>query len=135
MEPLSIEPHLVIPGDALSVSYTRDMGGDSGPESARRVPTTVELRFEAGRCESLDEEQLERILEHPQLRHNRRGTVRVVCGHHATRRANLREAREMLATRVREALEGRVPVDEDEPPPRRGGQRGLIKRPGRRRTG
>ncbi len=128
MEALIVRDGLTLPSDALSVSFTRDLGGEIGPEAARRTPTTVELRLNVRACDALDEEARRRVLAHPALGGDRRGTVRVVYGELATRRRNLFEARRRLAELVIEALEH----DPDQPPasdslPRRRGRGGLIK--------
>ncbi|MGM0578193.1 MAG: hypothetical protein ACQEXJ_20890 [Myxococcota bacterium] len=134
MESLVVTDSLTIPGDCLSVSFVRDLGGDGTPEAARQVPTTVELRFEVRRCDVLDEDQKALVLGHRDLRADRRGTVRVVFGRERSRRGNLGGARELLTLRIREALEGRGGPVEEEPPQRRGGKTGLIKRRRKRRT-
>ena len=135
LEPLQIDEHTAVPTDCLSMSFVRDLGGESTPDRARTTPTSVELRMDATRCGWLQDAARERLLAHPMLMPDRRGTVRLVFGEHNSRGRNLQAARELLATAVREAIADRVP----QPPlaeevPRRGTGAGLTKGGGRRRA-
>lgn len=127
MEALFVRDGLTLPSDALSVSFTRDLGGEIGPEAARRTPTTVELRLDVGACAGLDAEARRRILALPALVGDRRGTVRVVYGELPTRRRNLFEARRRLAQLVIEALARDPDAPVEAPVMRRRGRGGLIK--------
>ncbi len=110
---LPVRDGLTIPADFLSVSYTRDLGDGGGAEAARQTPTNVELRLDVKRCEALDARQKGLILGHPELRADRRGTVRVGCDEFRSRTKNLEGARARLAFLLREALDERRPQDDD----------------------
>ncbi|MEZ4268990.1 MAG: hypothetical protein R3F39_21745 [Myxococcota bacterium] len=133
MDPLLISRDLTIAGDFLSVSYTRDLGAEGTPEVAKQTPTMVELRFDVNRCTDLDDAARAKVLAHPAMRQDSRGTVRVLCDEFPSRRRNLAMARQRLAGFIGEAIEARdVAALRPEPPaeiPRRG-RAGLIK-PGR----
>lgn len=128
MEALFVRDGLTIPATHLSVSFTRDLGGEGTPQAAARTPTTVELRLDVRGCGVLSEDDKLRVLGDRALRSDRRGTVRVVYGELPTRRRNLFEARRRLAVLVREALE-RDPsdVEAEEPARPRRGRAGLFK--------
>ncbi|MCB9729014.1 MAG: hypothetical protein H6744_07210 [Deltaproteobacteria bacterium] len=133
MDALVISREITIAGDYLSVSYTRDLGAEGSPEVARQTPTMVELRFDVTRCQDLDPEARERVLAHPELRHDRRGTVRIRCDEFPSRGRNLAMARQRLASLLAEAIEApdvaSLLPERLEAAPRRG-RAGLIK-PGR----
>jgi ribosome-associated protein len=105
VEPLVISRELTIAGDFLSVSYTRDLGAEGSPEVAKHTPTTVELRLDVTRCADLDPAARERVLAHPELRSDSRGTVRVRCDEFPSRRKNVAAARQRLAAILAEAIE------------------------------
>ncbi len=129
LAPLVIRKDLSVPGDYLSVAYTRDLGGEGTPEMARQTPTSVEFRLDVGRCELFKPAERERILGHPELRHDRRGVVRVQCSEFQTRRRNVEGARYHLAHLIRQALDGRIepPAGPPVTPRPRRGRKGLIK--------
>jgi len=127
MDALRVDRTILIEGDVLSVSFTRELE-HSGPEAARHAPTHVELRLDVKHCEGLTEEQKARILGTKELKANRRGTIRVFCREHRTRSANLDGARQEMVRLIRSVL---FPTPDDTPPeppprPKRGG--GLIKK-------
>jgi hypothetical protein len=127
MEPLILGGGRKVPVDAISVSFTRDLGADSGPEAARAIPSTVELRIDLRRWDALPKMARDRLLAHPDLRRDTKGTVRLQCGEHATRGLNLETARTFMAQCIQEALDDRVPVPNVELAPERRGGVGLIK--------
>ena len=127
MEPLILRGGRKVPADAISVSFTRDLGSDSGPEAARAIPSTVELRIDLRRWDGLPKQAKERLLSHPDLHRDRKGTVRLQCGEHASRGMNLEAARSFMVQCIQEAIDDRVPVPEVEPTPERRGGAGLIK--------
>ena len=105
MEPLRVNAALVLPPEALSVAYVRDLE-DGGAEAARHVPTTVELRCDLRACEGLTSADRARVLAHPEVRADRRGTIRVTASEHKTRSRNLEEARRLMAGLLSRALRG-----------------------------
>ncbi len=127
MEPLLLPRGLTVPADAISVSFTRDLGTDSGPEAAKAVPSTVELRIDLRRWKRLKGASRERLLAHPDLIRDKKETVRMYCGEHASRGQNLNAARSFMAQCIQEALDDEVPVIPTEPTKQRRGGAGLIK--------
>ena len=128
MDALHVREGLTLPASSLSVSYTRDLGGEGTPEAARQTPTTVELRLDVPGSGCFDDAARAKVLAHPALQADRRGTVRVVFGELATRRRNLHEARRRLAALIIEALDRDASHAEATPAPRRRrGRAGLIK--------
>lgn len=133
MDDLRVDPTLLIPGDALSVSYTRELE-HSGPEAARHAPTHVELRFDTRACDELTAAQRAKLIADRELRADRRGTVRVFCREYRTRAQNLAGARQRMVAVLRQVLFGGPRPEQDAPSPadapperkKRGG--GLIKR-------
>ena len=109
MEPLPLKGGRKVPADAVSISFTRDLGADAGPESARATPSTVELRVDLRRWDGLSKAAKERLLAHPDLLRDRKGTVRLKCGEHASRGLNLEAARSFMIQCIEEAIEDRVP--------------------------
>jgi hypothetical protein len=127
MEPITLRGGRKVPGDAISVSFTRDLGSDSGPDAARAIPSTVELRIDLRRWDALPKVIKERLLAHPDLSRDTKGTVRLQCGQHASRGMNLEAAQSFMTQCIQEAIDDRVPVPEEEPTPTRRGGAGLIK--------
>ena len=115
--------NLEIPGDYLSVSYTRDLSDDDPARAARERPSAVTLRFDLARFESMSADQRTLVLAHPGLQKDRQGTVWVHCDSEPSRHKNLAAARTLLSDCVYEALAGKapVPVSEPGPPPKRSG--------------
>jgi len=105
VEPIRVNASLVLPPEALSVAYVRDLE-DGGAEAARHIPTTVELRCDLRACDGLTPADRARILAHPEARADRRGVLRVTAREHKTRARNLEEARRLLAGLVSRALRG-----------------------------
>lgn len=120
MEAIRVNAAIVLPAEALSVAYVRDLE-DGGAEAARHVPMTVELRCDLRACEALTPADRARVLAHPEVRADRRGTVRVTASEHKTRGRNLEEARRVLAGLISRALRGdyEAPAEPAEPAGRR----------------
>ena len=127
MEPLILRGGRKVPADAVSVSFTRDLGSDPGPENARVTPSTVELRVDLRRWDGLSKAARERLLGHPDLRRDRKGTVRLKCGEHASRGLNLETARNFMVQCIQEAIDDRVPEPLVEVKREKRGGAGLIK--------
>ena len=127
MEPLILRGGRKVPADAISVSFTRDLGADAGPESARATPSTVEFRVDLRRWDGLSKAARERLLAHPDLKRDRKDTVRLRCGEHASRGLNLEAARNFITQCIQEAIDDRVPEPETEPVRKKRGGAGLIK--------
>jgi len=135
MEHLELPGGRRVPTDAMSVSFTRDLGPDGGPDAARETPSTVELRIDLRRWNALSGPARERLLDHPDLERDSKGTVLLRCGEYATRGQNVHAARSFMAQCIQEAINDRVPevvVEAPEGRPRRGGA-GLIKSRTKRR--
>ena len=127
MDTLILNNGRKVPPDAISVSFTRVLGGESGPEQAKSIPSTVEYRIDLRRWDALPKDAKERLLAHPDLQRDRKGTVRLRCGEFSSRGQNLQAARDFMAQCIQEAIDDRVPQPEEQgPPPKRGGA-GLIK--------
>ena len=127
MDPIILRGGRKVPADAISVSFTRDLGADSGPEAARTIPSTVELRVDLRRWDGLSKAARERLLEHPDLNKDRKGTIRLRCGEHASRGLNLEAARSFMTQCIQEAIDDRIPEPEVEPTKKKRGGAGLIK--------
>ena len=127
MEPLLLRGGRKVPADAVSISFTRDLGADAGPESARAVPSTVELRVDLRRWDGLSKAARERLLAHPDLLRDRKGTVRLKCGEHASRGLNLEAARSFMVQCIQEAIDDRIPEPPVEVAREKRGGAGLIK--------
>ncbi|PIE20209.1 MAG: hypothetical protein CSA66_00945 [Proteobacteria bacterium] len=125
MEPLVIRDGLTIPANHLSVSFTRTLGGEDAATAARKIASTVELRFDTRGCPGLGPVELRKITAWRALRADRRGTVRVVCGDFRSRARNLEGARELLKRVINDALDS--PLEPERPARRKRGRVGLIK--------
>lgn len=128
MEPLVVQPGLIIPPDHLAVAFTRSLEGADAVEAARSTPSTVELRFDTRGCPGFGPHEVQRILALPALKADRRGTVRVVCSEFRSRVKNLMGARVYLRELILEALSRDLP-EAPPAPPRKRGRAGLIKSP------
>jgi len=128
MEALTLRGGRRVPADAISVSFTRDLGADGGPDAARATPSVVELRVDLRRWQGLADIIRDRILSHPDLNRDSKGTIHIRCGEHASRGQNLGAARDFMAQCIQEAIDDRMPEPEPEPPgkQKRGGA-GLVK--------
>ena len=128
MEALVLRGGRKVPSDAISVSFTRNLGASGGPDEARNIPSTVELRIDLRRWDDLPDAACSRLLAHPDLQRDSKGTVLLRCGEHASRGQNLHAARDFMTQCIQEAFDDRVPViEEEEPVRRRRGGGGLIK--------
>ena len=127
MESLALRGGRKIPSDAISVSFTRNLGSDGGPDEARSTPSTVEFRVDLRRCEALTDAARDRLLNHPDLQRDSKGTVLLRCGEHASRGQNLHAARAFMAQCIQEAIDDRIPTPEREAPRRRRPGAGLVK--------
>ena len=127
MESITLRGGRKVPADAISVSFTRDLGADAGPEAARSIPSTVEFRIDLRRWDGLSKGARERLLAHPDLSRDRKDTIRLRCGEHASRGLNLEAARNFMTQCIQEAIDDRVPEPEVEPTKKNRGGAGLIK--------
>lgn len=115
LEALRINPDIVLGVECLAVSYVRDVREGSEAERVRHAPTAVELRVDLKRCEAFDEEQRAKLLSHPDIQTDRRGTMSVICSEYRSRKQNLAGARQIVSRTVRHALQS-VPVVTPPPP-------------------
>jgi len=102
LEPLCVRPGFVIPPDELDIRFARS--GGPGGQNVNKVETKVDLRFRPGASRVLDETLRARLLARLGGRLTAEGELIVVSTTYRDRARNIEDARERLATELREAL-------------------------------
>ena len=102
MEPLRINGRLLIPGEELRVRFARS--GGPGGQNVNKVETRVELRFSILRSQALGETRRARLLKRLESRLTSDGDLIVRSSRTRQRGRNVEDARERMATLLREAL-------------------------------
>jgi len=102
LEPLFVRPGFVIPPDDLDVRFARS--GGPGGQNVNKVETKVDLRFRPGASRVIDETVRARLLARLGGRLTAEGELIVVSTTYRDRARNIEDARERLATELREAL-------------------------------
>ncbi len=103
MEPLQVTGKLLIPAEELELSFAR--AGGPGGQNVNKVETKVCLRWSVRRSKVLSDAQRIRLLERLASRLVGEGELVVQASKHRLRGRNLTDARDRLATIVREGLE------------------------------
>ncbi|MEM7311504.1 MAG: alternative ribosome rescue aminoacyl-tRNA hydrolase ArfB [Planctomycetota bacterium] len=99
--PLRVHSRLTLPADELGVTYARS--GGPGGQNVNKVESKVVLRFSVRASRTLSETQRERLLERlPRL--TGAGELVIHASRYRDRERNLDDARERLATMLRDAL-------------------------------
>ncbi|MCY2960046.1 MAG: alternative ribosome rescue aminoacyl-tRNA hydrolase ArfB [Planctomycetota bacterium] len=101
-EPLFVRPGVVIPAEELDVRFARS--GGPGGQNVNKVETKVDLRFRPSASRALTEDQRARVLGRLGGRLTTEGELIVVSTTYRDRARNIEDARERLASELREAL-------------------------------
>ena len=107
MEPLRVNGRLVLPPEELRVSFAR--AGGPGGQNVNKVESKVVLRFDVRASRALGEIRRARVLDALAHRLTASGELLVHASRHRQRQQNLADARERLASLLREALMERRP--------------------------
>ncbi len=102
MDALHVNSRLVIPPEELRASFARS--GGPGGQNVNKVESKVILRFDVRASRTLGEVRRARILERLASRLTGPGEIVIHASRHRQRAENLADARERLATLLREAL-------------------------------
>lgn len=99
---LEITPTVIIPEAELSERFTRSPG--PGGQNVNKVETAVQLRFDVARTSVLTEDVRRRLLQLAGRRADRAGIITIEAHRFRTREHNREDARERLASLIRQAL-------------------------------
>ena len=102
MEPLRINSRLVIPAKELHVSFAR--AGGPGGQKVNRTASQVQLRFSVTESASLGERRQSTLTRALKSRLTSSGELLIRAKSHREQVRNLEDARERLASLLREAL-------------------------------
>jgi ribosome-associated protein len=102
MEPLRINSRLVIPPKELHVSFAR--AGGPGGQKVNRTASQVQLRFSVTESASLGERRQSTLTRALKSRLTSSGELLIRAKSHREQVRNLEDARERLASLLREAL-------------------------------
>lgn len=105
MEPLRVNARLVLPAEELHMEFARS--GGPGGQHVNRTESKVVLRFDVRGSQALGDVRRARVLERLAPRLTRNGELVLHASRFRERPRNIEDARERLASLLREAL---VPV-------------------------
>jgi len=103
MEALRVNSHLLIPADELVATAARS--GGPGGQNVNKVASKVVLRFAIASSRVLGERRKSLLFDRLQSRLTTGGELVLHASRHRTRARNLEDARERLATLLRDALQ------------------------------
>lgn len=103
MEPLRINSRLIIPAKELHVSFAR--AGGPGGQKVNRTASQVQLRFSVTESASLGERRQSTLTRTLKSRLTSSGELLIRAKSHREQARNLEDARERLASLLREALQ------------------------------
>ncbi len=89
--------------DELIFKASRSSG--PGGQNVNKLNTRITLLFDVAHCESLSDEQKQRILKRLKTRADKNGVIRVVSQKFRTQSANRKEAVERFQKLLRDALQ------------------------------
>ena len=102
MEPLLVEPEVVIPARCLSWTSARSSG--PGGQNVNKVASKVDLRFDFAGCPALPDAVKQRLQKSCRRRLDADGLLVVVSQRTRDQARNLEDARQRLAALIRAAL-------------------------------
>jgi ribosome-associated protein len=100
---IEVADGIFISEDELVFKVSRSSG--PGGQNVNKVNTRVTLMLDVANCNSFNDEQKQRILEHLATRANKAGILRIVSQKFRTQKANRKTAIERLCRLLSEALE------------------------------
>ena len=103
MEPLRINSRLIIPAKELHVSFAR--AGGPGGQKVNRTASQVQLRFSVTESASLGERRQSTLTRALKSRLTSSGELLIRAKSYREQARNLEDARERLASLLREALQ------------------------------
>jgi ribosome-associated protein len=101
-EPLPIDDRHVLPGDELTLTYSR--AGGAGGQHVNTTDTRVRLRFALSTTTALSEPVKRRLRAANPSWVNGEGDVQLTCDTNRSRKRNIDEARRRLAAAIRAVL-------------------------------
>jgi len=99
---IRITDQTAISEDELIFKVSRS--GGPGGQNVNKANTRITLLFDVAHCESLSDEQKQRILKHLETRADKNGVIRVVSQKFRTQNANRNAAVERFQQLLRDAL-------------------------------
>lgn len=102
LEPLDIDGNVVLPAGELAFTAVRSSG--PGGQNVNKVSSKVELTWDFGASQVLNQDQKDRLFKLAGRRIDGRGVLHVVCQETRDQRENLMLARARLALLVASAL-------------------------------
>lgn len=99
---IRVTPHITIPEDEIQMDFVRASG--PGGQNVNKVSTSVQLRFDALRSQSLSEEVRTRLLKIAGRKATTEGVIVIEAKRYRSQDKNRRDALDRLAALIRSAL-------------------------------